>query len=421
MLIQSKDAPVKHRSARPRRRLLPAAGAAAVVTAVLVAGHASGTLAPRLSAASAAAHARPAALTLPAPTGKHQVGTVALHLVDPTRTDPLVPGNQPRQLMVSIWYPAAHTKGYPAAPYMPAAELAHFEAGLGIPSGAATIGATAGHLDAPVDRHGGPHPVILYSPGSREDRQLGTAQVEQLASDGYIVVTIDPTHDAGEVEFPDGTLALSTLPTQISDAFRTKLIDLRAADAGFVISRLAAIDHGHNPSVEHTPLPAGLKGTLNLSRIGMFGHSDGGATAATAMHDDPRIKAGLDMDGTLYGPVATSGLHRPLLLLSAEDLGNDATWNTFLAHSTGWKRWLRLAGSQHLSFTDAEAAYPQLGPLLGIPSTTVAQLIGTLDPTRSITVQRTYIEAFFDRYLRHRPSPLLDGPSPAYPEMQFLR
>ncbi|MCW2883961.1 MAG: hydrolase [Streptosporangiaceae bacterium] len=414
----------------PRRSRFIVPLAAATVAAVLAAAPASA--APRAvpsetvsrSVPSAtptpASGTAPLALTLPAPTGKDQVGTVALHLVDPTRTDPLVPGHQPRQLMISIWYPAAHTHGYPTAPYTPAAAATHLEAGLGTSPDAVTLPATVGHVDAPVDRRGGPHPVVLYSPGSGEDREFGTAQVEQLASDGYIVVTIDPTHDAGEVEFPDGTLALSTLPTQISDAFRTELIDLRAADASFVINELTDIHHGGNPSVEHTPLPTGLKGALDLSRIGMFGHSDGGATAATAMRDDPRIKAGLDMDGTLYGPVATSGLHRPFLLLSAQDLGDDPTWETFLAHSTGWKRWLRLTDSEHLSFTDAEAIYPQAAPLLGFSSADLAQLVGTLDPTRSITVQRTYIEAFFGQYLEHQPSLLLNAPSPAYPEIQFV-
>jgi predicted dienelactone hydrolase len=365
--------------------------------------------------------ATPLVLTLPAPTGPDQVGTIALHLVDPTRTDPLVPGGQPRQLMISIWYPATNTRGYPAAPYLPPAAAAQFEVRYGLSSSVAALPTTVGHVGAPVDRRGGPHPVILYSPGSGEDRELGTAQAEQLASDGYAVVTIDATHDAGEVEFPDGTVALSALPDQISDEVRTQLIDLRAADASFVIDQLTDIDRGGNPNVEHTPLPAGLPGSLDLSQIGMFGHSDGGATAATAMSTDARIKAGLDMDGTLYGPVATHGLRRPFLLLSAQDLGDDATWDTFLDHSTGYQHWLLLNDSQHLSFTDAESLYPQVAGLLGLPSTTLAQLIGTLNADRSVVVQRTYIRSFFDEFLRHQPSPLLNAPSPSYPEIQFLR
>lgn len=47
---------------------------------------------------------------------------------------------------------------------------------------------------------------------------------------------------------------------------------------------------------------------MDLSRVGMFGWSIGGATAAATMRDDARIKASADMYGTFYGPVATSGL-----------------------------------------------------------------------------------------------------------------
>jgi hypothetical protein len=43
------------------------------------------------------------------------------------------------------------------------------------------------------------------------------------------------------------------------------------------------------------------------------------------------------------------------------------------------------------------------------------------DPDRSIAAQRAYIAAFFDLHLRHRDDDLLDGPSPAYPEIEFVR
>ena len=45
-------------------------------------------------------------LVLPAPTGPYPVGQEDLYLVDHDRTDPWVPTG-PRELMVSVWYPAA--------------------------------------------------------------------------------------------------------------------------------------------------------------------------------------------------------------------------------------------------------------------------------------------------------------------------
>ncbi|MDQ8707977.1 hypothetical protein RCO28_36750 [Streptomyces sp. LHD-70] len=45
-------------------------------------------------------------------------------------------------------------------------------------------------------------PVVLYSPGLQISRTLGTSTPMELASRGYIVVTLDPTYEAPAVEFP---------------------------------------------------------------------------------------------------------------------------------------------------------------------------------------------------------------------------
>ena len=50
------------------------------------------------------------------PDGPYPVGTVSLHLVDHSRRDPWLAGNRPRELMVSIWYPAQTTTATPGRP-----------------------------------------------------------------------------------------------------------------------------------------------------------------------------------------------------------------------------------------------------------------------------------------------------------------
>jgi predicted dienelactone hydrolase len=64
-------------------------------------------------------------------------------------------------------------------------------------------------------------------------------------------------------------------------------------------------------------LSGGLRGALRLSRVGRFGHSLGGATAAQAMFEDRRIDAGINLDGTPSGPVVNAGLDRPFMLVDA--------------------------------------------------------------------------------------------------------
>jgi predicted dienelactone hydrolase len=61
------------------------------------------------------------------------------------------------------------------------------------------------------------------------------------------------------------------------------------ADTAFVLDRLGRLNAG-NP-------PGKFTDRLDLTQVGVFGHSLGGATAAQFCHDDPRCKAGIDIDG----------------------------------------------------------------------------------------------------------------------------
>src|SRR5687768_12483325 len=56
-------------------------------------------------------------LELPAPTGRFRIAVTELRLADAARADPFAPG-KPRELMVSIWYPAASGGARPQAAYM---------------------------------------------------------------------------------------------------------------------------------------------------------------------------------------------------------------------------------------------------------------------------------------------------------------
>ena len=359
---------------------------------------------------------------LPEPTGHQRVGVVPLHLVDRTRPDPWVPKQSVRELMVSVWYPARRVHHYPLAPWLPPAAWTRFTQDLGVAPDVLQVPLTHGAVGAPVDRQRGGRPVVLYSPGFGGTRDSSTVLVEELVSRGYIVVTIDHTHDSSPVEFPGGRLETTAIPESTPQVLE-QAVAVRVADTRFVLDTLTALNAGINPDAEHRPLPSGLRGALRLSSVGMFGHSLGGAAAAAAMFQDPRIKAGVNLDGTLYGPVVNAGLDRPFMLIASQDHGrdNDETWDKFWANLLGWRLDLQLTGSGHNSFTDFQVLVPQAADVLNLPPEAVQQLrIGTINPNRSITNQRAYLTAFFDLHLRGCPSHLLDHPSRRFPEMQFL-
>ncbi|TGB13330.1 alpha/beta hydrolase family protein [Streptomyces palmae] len=387
-----------------------------------------------------------AAPTLPAPSGPHRVGTTSLHLVDRSRHDPWVPNQPYRELMVSIRYPARDTGGHPAAPLMLPGEAAAYDQQnnlSGVPQGKVDWAAIRTHArqDAPIDRRGGRLPVVLYSPGAGDPRTLGSSLVDDLASRGYAVVTIDHTHEGPGVEFPGGRVERSLMLDEyqradqehrVPDLLR-KITAVRVADTRFVLDELDRLAAGHNPDADHQQLPPGLRGALDTGRTAMFGQSAGGFTAAHTMHDDPRIKAAANMDGVMGytqddgdpsnpSAVGIDGLDRPLLLMGME--GDDhrtvASWDATWRHSSGWHRDLSFVGAKHASFTDTEALLPQLAERLDLPSQTVARNIGTIAPDRAIAAEGVYLTAFFDRWLLGRETPLLDGPAPQWPEVRHI-
>ncbi|MEU8032977.1 hydrolase [Streptomyces sp. NPDC049099] len=358
-------------------------------------------------------------LTLPAPSGRYPVGTFSQHLVDKSRTDPYVRGRA-RELMVTYWYPAASTSGHAQTPWMPSLSGNHFLHSRGLSPQQVTLPQTAGHALAPVDTRLGKLPVLLYSTGLHSDRAMGTALTQDLASRGYLVVTVDHTHDAGEVEFPGRRLEVNKMP---AGSHSSDTLNVRAADIRFVINQLGTIAKGGNPDVDHAKLPSGLSHAVDTSRIGMFGWSLGGAAVDTAMQLDRRIAAGANLDGQFFGTAPSKDLSRPFMLFSSgtHNRNNDSSWRQLWPHLKGYRVDIQLHGSRHRSFSDNEVMVPQEAGLLGLSPDQLKQEFGPIDPDRAIKIQRDYVAAFFDQELRHKHSTLLDGPAKSYPEISFVR
>lgn len=406
------------------RRRVWMAGATSTVAAALLPGLPSVSRRVEAAPDPSPAWTRRPALSLPSPTGPHRIGTVSLHLVDRSRRDPWVPSHPLRELMVQLWYPAARTVGFPHARYIPGLAGRSLDAqtaqalGTSVPTGTFHALSTHAYQGAPIAHAGrAGWPVIVFSPGDGMDRSSLTTFAEDLASHGFAVVGIDHTHDAGQVEFPGGRVEVAQ-PIPPESADEETLV--RTADARFVLDQITRLNDGTNPDVDHRPVPD-FRHRLDLTRIGMFGHSHGAETTAEAMLQDPRIVAGTGLDGGVSARVATAGLHTPFMVISGDSSAGhpktEENLTTLWPHLTGWNRWLRLLGSGHLAFTDFET----FAPRLDTPPTIRRALFGTLDPRRAVTIERTYLLAFFVQQLDHRHERLLDQPSSHYPEMIFER
>ncbi len=413
---------------------------------VFLGAAAVGLASPVAACSAAAPHVR-LRLTLFAPAGPFSIGTVSLYLVDHSRRDPWVP-SRPRELMVSVWYPASSGRSYGWAPWIPQAAgalyLNQFISSLQATSTGPSPGSASGAISlpgvslpvtrardgAPVHLAAQPYPVVLYQPGYGDIRETGTGLVSDLASRGYIVVTMDDTYEAQVVEFPGGRLA-TPRPNQ------SHVGPARLADTRFVLDELVRLRSGANPDGLRRKLPTGLGEAMDTSRVGMLGHSLGGAMAAQAMAADSRISAGIDLDGTILltkrslNPKPAENLarqlgHRPFMLMTRQghDVQDDPTLAGFWAGLSGWRLFLALRNAQHFTFTDFEEFLSQLlaaGIRPGeITRNLVTEFIGTIQPSQAVAAVRAYIAAFFDLHLRGQHNNLLDGPSPQYPQIEFL-
>lgn len=346
---------------------------------------------------------------LPEPTGRAPVGMTSLHLVDTGREDPWVPGTD-RELMVSVFYPAASAHGAKATYLTPEESAALLDDDVvpdDVPPDLLTR--TAMHAVADARPAGRPHslPLVVLSPGYTKPRATLSALAEDLASHGYVVAVVGHTYENTGTSFPDGRFAgCASCPVPHDDAFWQKLARGRAADVSFVLDELT----GRHPAWRGAHL-------VDRKRIAMGGHSAGGGSATAAMLADPRIRAGFDIDGRNNLPVPESGLARPFLFLgkyppnapvpACENPNWQDAWNRL----TGWRRWLEVTGAQHASFTDIGLFGDQLGLDDG----------ATVPAERVQAITRAYVRAFLDQHLKRRPQPLLAQPSPRYPEVVYCR
>ncbi|WP_017596308.1 alpha/beta hydrolase family protein [Nocardiopsis potens] len=428
----------KNRDASPRRLRIRCYAAAAAVLAGCCSAPA---------AIAAATDPEPVRLAPPEPTGPYAVGQVRLHLADEGRGHPWVAGAERRDLMVTLWYPAAEDGGGEPARYVPEAVEGVLDGELeqaGLPREAVDFAGSPVHASIGADPApgAGPMPVLLYSHGFNQTRHQATAQLEELASRGYAVAAMDHPYESSAVELPDGRVLRDAVPGGMDTAeMYREAVGVRVADAGLVLDALEEAAAGGGPAVGGDPLPEGLGAALDLSSVGMFGHSAGGLTAAEAMLADDRIDAGADLDGSIgyhigdeeWAESTLRGADRPFLLFGGGLSGgagrphtseHSPDWRMFRDASTGEVLELYMAEGEHMGFIDTQWYVPQIEAAgwSGGPTwrDTVEASIGTVDPERSTAAQRAYLTAFFDEHLRGEERPLLDGPSPDHPDVAFI-
>ncbi|HVH72599.1 MAG TPA: family membership, partial [Candidatus Dormibacteraeota bacterium] len=264
-------------------------------------------------------------VSLPTPTGPFAVGRAIYDWTDDSASDPAAPSPQgKREILAWIWYPAI---GQPSASSdcVPAS-VRPPESHPGIVArlfGLLTRDKVRCHAidNAEISPSEHSYPVVIMRGGASAPVVNYSTLAEDLASHGYAVVGIDAPYRTSRVIFPDGRVIYrnpENNPELVSGAELNKLADkLMAAwvaDMRFAINQITELGR-HDPARRFT-------GRLDLTRVGAFGHSFGGAQAAQFCHDDARCKAGVDIDGAPVGSVIRDGLTQPFMFLLSDHGSN---------------------------------------------------------------------------------------------------
>jgi pimeloyl-ACP methyl ester carboxylesterase len=159
---------------------------------------------------------------------------------------------------------------------------------------------------------------------------------------------------------------------------------------------------------------------LDLSRLGVYGHSTGGGAAIEFCGRDIRCKAVLGMDPFMrpVSPkVLENGLTQPAFFMFSQrwaddvDSRNNELFHKFVLHVLRSLGVISIEGTAHYDFSDLPLLSP-LAPTLGLK--------GPISGRRVTAIVNDYLLTFFDYTLKGIPMSLFEGRNQKYNEVKFI-
>jgi len=330
--------------------------------------------------------------------------------------------------MVIAWYPAETNNSPVYAAWMPdrwASSEALFLYGQRIDSAnPLTIGQaqqairqtiSSSIAEAPMAHVQGLWPVLLFAPGAGVNTAFYSTFTEDLASHGYVVFGIVPTGWVATV-FPDGhKVPTSNKRSDDLGWITGTALPLWANDLRFMVDQIEQLDRTSDSTFFHR---------LDLSRVGTFGHSFGGAASILAGLQDKRIKAVLNLDGSPFGVLSKTVLRKPFMVIKhdispkyasvpPDEAGKaiqakveEELSSVYLKGRPGYR--VAVGDAKHMTFSDMAVlqTWAEAGRRFATEDAN--------DGAMTLAVICDYIRAFFDEFLLGRATPLLARPPGRY-------
>lgn len=270
----------------------------------------------------------------------------------------------------------------------------------------------------------GKFPLILFSHGAYGIKASNTSTFQNLASNGYVVVSIDHPYHSLFTKDEDGnvTLADTSFMQEVEDVnngvydekevfnLEQKWLKLRTDDINFVIDTIK-----QNANDEASDKVYRL---IDTNAIGLIGHSLGGAAAAKLGRDRNDIAAVINLDADLLGevigvedgnPVINKEIYPvPLLSVYSDTMKNlmDSVTDSevvipqqYITDTAPDAYEVYIEGTNHLSLTDLPLVSPFLVKVI---NSSVEKDMGSYDADKYkvLETMNEVILEFFNSYVK---------------------
>ena len=344
---------------------------------------------------------------LPVPSGPLAIGTTTVELThSELREQYGPPPRSQRRINTQVWYPATPDEDSRPEPWEPDIDVVApaLADRVGVPTfffGSARYTTSHSYRDAPVDEGG--FPLVVFSHGWEGFRTIALSQIENLVSQGYVVIAIDHTYVAA-VTVIDGEPAYldeDALGDEEADEEERRdseaaLIDTLASDVALVLDE---VERGQDGAFGR------MGSAVDLDAVGLWGHGLGGGAVIQTCLTDERCDAVAGMDPSvesLPAPVLGTTATRPMLMMRSDpwrDTTNDGVLRGIVARSETVTYWVDVLGADSYDFMGAHLVSP-IASRLG--------LRGPIDGQRMEIINRRFVTGFFDRFLLETGSATLD-------------